>query len=324
MKNIHAPLVIAATAFLFASGCVKRPSKVLSDDEMASLVADLEIAEGYVQTQTLGDRDGDRLVEYVIEKHGVSREEFDSTMAWYGRNVDIYYDIIPKVEHQLELRRRKASGGDEVNPVTDLWPYSRHAVIGENGPGSTLRFSIPITSLAKGDRVSWKLRMRVARPVSALLGVEYGDGRRHYVSRNISNGRKVEMMLQTDTAAQVNLIFGYLMADRRADLPLWLDSIALGHQPVDSTQYFKISSQHNYYKPRPRKELELERRERARMDSIREAANEMENPGTSADSPAKDHKSGRRPSNSLQTTMSKRLVSSQTGKREQAVLTTSK
>ena len=47
MKNIHAPLVIAATAFLFASGCVKRPSKVLSDDEMASLVADLEIAEGY-------------------------------------------------------------------------------------------------------------------------------------------------------------------------------------------------------------------------------------------------------------------------------------
>ena len=105
MKNIHAPLVIAATAFLFASGCVKRPSKVLSDDEMASLVADLEIAEGYVQTQTLGDRDGDRLVEYVIEKHGVSREEFDSTMAWYGRNVDVYYDIIPKVEQQLELKK---------------------------------------------------------------------------------------------------------------------------------------------------------------------------------------------------------------------------
>ena len=86
---------------------MKRPSKVLSDDEMASLVADLEIAEGYVQTQTLGDRDGDRLVEYVIEKHGVSREEFDSTMAWYGRNVDVYYDIIPKVEQQLEQRRRK-------------------------------------------------------------------------------------------------------------------------------------------------------------------------------------------------------------------------
>ena len=104
------------------------------------------------------------------------------------------------------------------------------------------------------------------------------------------------------------------MADRRADLPLWLDSIALGHQPVDSTQYFKISSQHNYYKPRPRKELELERRERARMDSIRESANQMENLGTSADSPSKDTKSGRRPSNSLQTT----------GKRERAVLTTSK
>ncbi len=83
----------------------------------------------------------------------------------------------------------------------------------------------------------------------------------------------------------MNRIFGYLMADRRADLPLWLDSIALGHQPVDSTQYFKISSQHNYYKTATEKGTRSRRRERARMDSIRESANQMENLGTSADSP---------------------------------------
>ncbi len=87
---------------------------------------------------------------------------------WYGRNVEMSITISsPRVEQQLEQRRRKASGGDEVNPVTDLWPYSRHAVIGRMVLASTLRFSIPITSLAKGDRVSWKLRMRAARPVSA-------------------------------------------------------------------------------------------------------------------------------------------------------------
>ncbi len=310
MRKIHASLVIAAAACLFATGCVKRPPKVLSDDEMASLMADLEIAEGYVQTQNAaGAGDRERLVEYVIAEHGVTREEFDSTMAWYGRNVDVYYDILPKVERQLEKRRRKAAGGTEATPITDLWPYSRHAMIGENGPGSTLRFSIPITSLTKGDRVNWKLRLRVAKPVSALLGVEYVDGHRHYISRHVNNGRNVEVMLQTDTSMQVNRIFGYLMADRRADLPLWIDSIALGQQPLDSTLYYKITSQHNYYKPRTRKELERERRERERQDSIEEAKNEMENPGTTIGTVATDN-AERRTSNSIQKTMAKQPQSS--------------
>lgn len=308
MRRIHAPFVMAAVC-LIASGCVKRPPKVLSDDEMASLMADLEIAEGYVQTQNAGaDGNRERLVEYVIAEHGVTREEFDSTMAWYGRNVDVYYDILPEVERQLEKRRRKAAGGVEATPITDLWPYSRHAMIGENGPGSTLRFSIPITSLTKGDRVNWKLRLRVAKPVSALLGVEYEDGHRHYISRHINNGRNVEVMLQTDTSMQVNRIFGYLMADRRADLPLWLDSIALGQQPLDSTLYYKITSQHNYYKPRTRKDLERERRERERMDSVTEVKNEMEGHGTASVAAAKDN-ADRRPSNSIQKTMAKQHVS---------------
>ncbi len=87
MKNIHAPLVIAATAFLFASGCVKRPSKVLCRTmRWRRFVADLEIAEGYV----CADADSvivtqDRLVEYVIEKHGVSRRNL--IRPWLGGTV---------------------------------------------------------------------------------------------------------------------------------------------------------------------------------------------------------------------------------------------
>ena len=83
MKNIHAPLVIAATAFLFASGCVKRPSKVLSDDEICRLWPISRLPRDMrVRRRRLGDRDRDRLVEYVIEKHGVSRRNL--IRPWLG------------------------------------------------------------------------------------------------------------------------------------------------------------------------------------------------------------------------------------------------
>ena len=92
--------LLAGTVMAMSAACVRRPDGVLSDKDMVSLVADMELAEAYVQTGSRGAGEEERaaLVDYVIKKHGLTREEFDTTMAWYGRNVDAYYDLCESVE----------------------------------------------------------------------------------------------------------------------------------------------------------------------------------------------------------------------------------
>lgn len=257
-------LTVVAIGALLLGSCVKRPDKVLSDDDMAPIIADMEIAEAYAQANpgTINDQEKrEQLIEGVLRKHGVSREVFDSTMSWYARNSDEYYDLYERVDKQIARRRKDFTGvSTSEDAVGEIWPYSRRALIAAESGERALSFSIPAEQLDKGSRLVWKLRLR-SMPSNAFVtfGVSYSDGTASFISRPAQSARKIELSLQTDTARSVSSIFGNLSLPSVTDLPLWIDSISLRPLPFDSLEYYNINSQRRYFKPsrfKPKKEAE--------------------------------------------------------------------
>lgn len=246
---------LLATFLLFFGGCSKRPKGVVSDKEMVGLIADLEVAEGYFLTCDDGDYDEkDRLaaLQYVLDKHHLTKAEFDSTMTWYGKNIDDYQRLCIKVDEELSRRQKRIVGTEKEEPeiLSDMWPYSRHFVINDRSSSDNLTFSIKPTDLFPGDRINWKMNLMNPPEGMVMIGVEYENGTLSYSSNSLMNRQKIEISLQTDTARIVKRVFGNLHAIPRGSEPIWIDSLALSRMPFDSTQYYRVFSQRKVGIPR--------------------------------------------------------------------------
>ena len=251
-------IAVLAACMVVMAGCVRRPRHVMSDKEMAGIVADMELAEAYLNSgqQDIGSREEMRecMVEGVLKRHKVSREDFDSTLSWYGHNVDAYYKLDAEINRALAARQKqlaKKSGSmKEVDvQLDDIWPYRRTAVIWEKSGSNVLRFSVPVAEAEKGTQMKWKMRTRTPSDMGVVMGVEYADGTVSYVSRSVNSQKNIEVICQTDTGMKLKRVFGYLNARKPQELPIYLDSIQLVKEPYDSTLYYRVNSQRRLSKP---------------------------------------------------------------------------
>lgn len=247
MRRTLGIFVMALTALLVLPGCVKRPDKVLSDKKMAPVVAEYELARSYCRSDA-ADVSRDQMLMSVLDRHGISREEYDSTMAWYSRNPDKYYVLCEMVEKQLAVIQREYSGKGESVQMNDLWPYSRMMMFSAHSLSDGLEFSVPASEIEPGQSLELNMRFNGRAEGAALLGVEYDNGVKSFRTQQISD-RRLRIRIQTDTARVVRRIFGNVSIDRQTRLPLWADSIALGSLPFDSLEYYRIHSQKIYSKP---------------------------------------------------------------------------
>lgn len=250
-------ICLIGMAVVMAGGCVRRPKKVLSNSKMAAVVADMELAEAYVQTQPGEQNPAEYRAELtagILKRHGVSREEFDSTMNWYGRNIDEYYKLDEEVNRELAKRQKdlaRKGGGvvEQQTTIDDIWPYKRTAVIWERSGSNILDFSLLLSDISKGSSMTWSMKLRQPVESTMMLGVEYADGGVSFVNRNMSGQKRLETTLQTDTGRVACRVFGFFSVKDAKDMPVFMDSIILMPRPIDSTQYYKINSQRFIGKP---------------------------------------------------------------------------
>lgn len=260
------------------AGCDKRPEGVLSDKDMVALIADMQTAEAYMQNYNSGyasDSIRDSAVQWVLDRRGLSRADFDSTMTWYGKNIDEYRELYDKVDKEL-IKRQKQISGEEVAATnfSDLWPYSRHFMMTENSNTNSISFSLPGDQLQKGDRLNWKMRMNGSPAVSTVFGVEYDNGLTAFSYQNNSDFKKLDMQIQTDSSLTVKRIFGYVRVKEDRYLPVWIDSVSLQSSPLDTTQYYKVFSQRKIYPPLRRNE---KTEENVKKDSVKISGISVEN-----------------------------------------------
>lgn len=249
------------------SACSKRPEGVLSEKQMVDIMADIQIAQAMSDTRYRNpggeEVDYPHLTEGILESHNVSREEMDSTLNWYGHNMDEYSRLFSKVDKELQKRVRRYAGSHErikkeVGDDQDLWPYSSHALLSSHSVSPALLLSIEKPMLNKGDMVVWKLRINsTTASTTSVLGAEYSDGTTGYIIRHNSGKRNIETEFQTDSSKTVKRLFGSFRPSREGELPLWVDSISIVKSALDSLEYYKVNQQILYKGPFRRKEVSV-------------------------------------------------------------------
>lgn len=238
MKEIKNLILFLLLPIFFA--CSDRPSNVLSETEMVDLLVDMELTEAYANTQYSSSNEKHELGERVLEKHGVSKETLDTTLAWYGRNIDEYSTLFDKVDKKILDKKKKfmeESGGELRKESDNLWPYGRHLLISSLSGYDGLNFMLTNPELEKGEIIDFSFYLPNVESMKGTLGVEYKDGSGEAVVQNFSSKHKVDLQLYTDTAREVSKIFGSMSLKDSKSMPVYLDSISLKTEPYDSLNY---------------------------------------------------------------------------------------
>lgn len=234
-------LLIFLGAYFLCISCGNRPSNVLGEDEMVSLMVDMELAESYTATQASFSKNEERLEmgQRVLSAHGVTPETLDTTLAWYGRNLDEYSALFEKIDKEINRRRDIYMDNPEAaqkNRFT-LWPYPQHLVLSKLSGFKDFTFSFETPEMEKGELIRFQFSSASSTDINGILGFEYIDGSGEAMSSNVKGNKKFEIDLQSDTAKIIKRIYGIVSFPNERDYPIYLDSLTIVREPFDSLQY---------------------------------------------------------------------------------------
>ena len=103
-------LVLALVSLSVVASCIDRPDIVLDEEQMIDLLVDVHRAEGLLEMQQQqGAGFGSDLDTYqkeviaaVLQKHGVSRSRYDSSLMWYAQHLKLLTRVYGHVDERLK------------------------------------------------------------------------------------------------------------------------------------------------------------------------------------------------------------------------------
>ena len=100
--------VILLLALVLSSSCTIRPKGIMSSRKMERVLLDLHKTDGAMQVAGLSYGHDPELSAYylgVLDKHGVTQAQFDSSLVWYTDHPQLFDKIYPRVIARLEKER---------------------------------------------------------------------------------------------------------------------------------------------------------------------------------------------------------------------------
>ena len=98
---------------LCSISCSKLPDNVLNKKDMTSLLVDIHKGESVVELQR-GYFPSDSMIKMVkqsiLQKHGVSQAQLDTSFVWYGNHIEDYIEIYDEVIANLEEDLKSVKG----------------------------------------------------------------------------------------------------------------------------------------------------------------------------------------------------------------------
>lgn len=203
--------------------CSKRPGGVLSDKEMRAVLVDMYLAESMVGTdyKEFGTAEQKEAVfTSVFRKHKITQAEYDSSLMWYGRNLDVYMKVYDLVLADLEAKRLAI--GDIVPDVpvlnrdsVDIWNLNTLLVLQNNNRDKGIWFDFkPEDGYLPGSQFVlsmdvWGIDKNMNRFPQIRISVEQADTTITCFSE-ITNDGLAEVMLKSLAAKAVKRVYGYI------------------------------------------------------------------------------------------------------------------
>lgn len=231
------------------SACKGVPDHVIEPDDMAELLADRHVAEAVVDynaPQWRTDSQRVALRDAVYARHGATKQDVDTSLDWYGHNLARYMDVYDRTIEILEARLansdtrlRAATNLTIAGDSVDVWPDSRFYAISAQSPSHNLNFSLAgDANRERGDYYTWRAKFTNNQHESTwTIVAEYSDSTKEYIYERVNGPGWHQITLQTDSTRTALRIYGSLMArlpDRGA---MWLDSVSLVRNHLNSETY---------------------------------------------------------------------------------------
>ncbi|MCM1022264.1 MAG: DUF4296 domain-containing protein [Muribaculum sp.] len=227
-------------SILMFTACDSRPDYVLDKKDMASLVVDVHKGESLIDinhNQFSTDTTRRILKQSVLDAHGVTQEQWDSSLAYYGRNVEEYiemYDMaIEELEKQLKNANVNVQGADMQIQVAgdsaDIWDQPKLRHFSSIQPTDIMKFNIRRDmNWDRGDVYTWSFKgVNGKSPISWTIAAEYSDGTSEYKSGTATSEGWNAIVFHTDSARTTASLRGILQLHPGVNESVYLDSIAL-------------------------------------------------------------------------------------------------
>lgn len=278
--SFHISLMFLLVLSLLA--CDRTPRGVISKSDMADLIADLQIADAYIENhreEFPNDSTKQVLRQSIFKKHGITTQDYDSSLVWYAHNMEDYIkahdQALGKLKERYDkLAKNKDKGGPELAPedkggpvpgmmrgpgnkhpkiamagakgdTADLWQGKRRFMLTQGARRGFIPFDIvPDAEKQSGDRYQLVYKLtRGGSDFKASLNVDYTDGATAQISRGSSNDGWVTIDIQSDTARQVRRVYGYVSYNIHRGGTAYVDSIMLLRTHLNKSNYGYINGQ---------------------------------------------------------------------------------
>ena len=263
--------------------CDRTPRGVMSVREMSDLIVDLQIADAYIDGHTADYPDDSTrqvMKQSIFKKHGITSQDYDSSLVWYSRNMEDYIKAHNRALTKLKERHEKlekehfknmpsrlepeeangplagdAPRGQGLHPqiviggargdTVDLWKGSRRYLLTGGARRGFIPFDLlPDAGKQAGDcyQLAYKL-LSGGNGFKVSLNVDYTDGSTSQIARSTGNDGWATITLQSDTARQVRRVYGYVSYDMQRGSMACVDSLSLMRTPLDRSRYSHIHAQ---------------------------------------------------------------------------------
>lgn len=245
-------LVISFFCAVFAitlCSCSRTPDGVLDEEDMAELLVDVHKGEGVVESNPSAfptDSAKRAFRQAIYARHGLTTEQVDKSLRWYGYNmekyVDVYDLVLEKLDEDMRLAQERAGAsgtaatglngtgslaleGDSV----DVWIGLRFRPFAQSLESNVIPFLLKFDqNWEQGDIYTFRSKMQGnSREGRLIVGIDYTDGSSDtYSSRLIGDGWH-ETKFALDSTRTAREIYGALQYDASAGEVAFVDSISL-------------------------------------------------------------------------------------------------
>lgn len=245
-------------ALILSTACNKTPRGVLPPDDMARLLADVYRGESVIEFErgSYGDDSMRKVVKQsVLMAHDITQEDFDSSLSWYGHNIEEYVKVCDMAVELLEEELRNIpddpTGSNQILVAGDsaqVWSLPRFYHITSTTPSRYLTFRLsPDNTWEPGDEYTLEFKLINSRSeVKTAIAVDYDDNRTEFIRARQDQDGWFRNTLRLDSTRTPRALYGYLSFDPGDGENIYLDSVALVRTRVNPLSY-RMRSRQNYF-----------------------------------------------------------------------------
>lgn len=227
----------------WVAACSKVPDGILSEKKMQAVQVDMQLAEAMINLDGKAFPDNahkEALYQSVFRKYGITQAEYDSSLVWYGRHLDIYMKVYDRV--LADLNRRQQALGDvqaSAAPVSqqdsvDIWPRRASLRLEPGALFNGVTFDIkPETNYSSGSSFVlgvhvWGIHKGLACKPEIRISADQGDTTVTVHDKLLRDGYH-ETVLKTVSTKQVRRVYGHIFLNNAGSSyhKVYLDSLNL-------------------------------------------------------------------------------------------------